>query len=147
MNGKASTGLNCTAAKGAKVELEVAADLMDRGYYVYRNLSPTGPVDMIALHPNGQILKVQATVGDRGKTGEAKGCNSHQDTPLWDVLAVRYPDKVRYFLRSGAEIFSHDLDPPRPPAGLAPSVDEILSSPCYPANEKTLEKMWENYRG
>lgn len=46
-----------TADIGAHSELLAAAWLMERGWHVFRNLSPTGPIDIVAVHPNGEVRK------------------------------------------------------------------------------------------
>jgi hypothetical protein len=81
---------------GALTEMEVAVDLMARGFYVYRNVSPTGPIDMVAVSRDGEIRTIQAT--------KILARLSHQDQPFWSVLAVRYPNAVRYFDRGGNEL-------------------------------------------
>ena len=49
----------CLSDKGAIGELVVAIDLMYRGFEVFRNLSPSGPVDLIAMRPNEKAYRVQ----------------------------------------------------------------------------------------
>lgn len=45
---------------GAGHELKVAADLMYRGYYVFRSLSPQCPCDMVALGgTDGRLLRIE----------------------------------------------------------------------------------------
>jgi hypothetical protein len=96
-------GHTSTGFRGARTEMEVAADLMNRGFYVYRNQSPVGPIDMLAVSPRGEVLRVQATCGDLSHTGVAR-FNPHEDVPYWDVLAVGFDDEVRYFTRKKEEI-------------------------------------------
>lgn len=43
---------------GARSELIACSWLMAQGYAVFRNVSPTGPVDIIALSPSGRIIKI-----------------------------------------------------------------------------------------
>lgn len=111
------TELNGTTGfRGAKVEMEVATDLMTRGFHVYRNMSPVGPVDMFALSPVGEVLKVQATMGHCGKRGHSRRYDRHLETPYWDIIAVRFPDKVRYYSREGTELHpGREPAPPPPP--------------------------------
>ena len=89
--------------QGAATELTVSADLLTRGFAAYRNLSPVGPIDLLAVNEFGEILKVQATTGRLSRTG-VRRYDSHEAVPLWDTLAVGYPDGVRYYDRSGTEL-------------------------------------------
>ena len=94
-----------TCAKGAQAEIEVAADLMKLGFAVYRNLSPVGPVDMVAISRNGKgkVYKVQVTAGRVGIRG-GHYFDSHHQVPNWNILAVRHQDGVTYFDRHGNEL-------------------------------------------
>ena len=47
-----------TATLGTKNELIAAAWLISQGYEVFRNLSPVGPVDLIAMQKDGKIIKI-----------------------------------------------------------------------------------------
>lgn len=51
-----------TSATGAAAELIISVELMERGYYVARNLMPTGPFDLIAYR-DGQtyLIDTKAT--------------------------------------------------------------------------------------
>ncbi len=51
---------------GAMGELRVSADLIARGYYVFRNLSPTGPFDL-AAYRNGKLLRIEVRSGLKHK--------------------------------------------------------------------------------
>lgn len=59
-NGRAS-GIN-TASVGALHEMLVSADLMKRGFYVFRALSPSCPCDLIVMHGK-TVLRVEVTTG------------------------------------------------------------------------------------
>lgn len=73
------------AHTGAWGELAVAADLMQRGYEVFRNLSPAGPVDMVVLKDE-RLWRVQVKVRT-SLTAEHPGC---------DVLAVVDDREIKY---------------------------------------------------
>ena len=91
--------------RGAQSELEISADLIRRGFAVFRNQSPQGPVDMVAMSPsNGAILKVQATTASRSGSNRALNYDRHRKDRHWDVLAVRFPDEIRYYKRSGGQV-------------------------------------------
>lgn len=110
MEGLESTG-GGNVTRGARGELLVAADLMSRGFHVFRNESPRGPVDLVALGNDGKVLKVQATLGRIGPGGRARTYGSHSHDDLWNVIAVCYPDGVWYYTRSGEELL---MPVPRP---------------------------------
>jgi hypothetical protein len=99
---RAFEGPNSKSAKGALAEIEVASDLMRKGFSVFRNLSPVGPVDMVAISNsgNGEVLKIQATVGSVGTRG-SKIFARHKAQKNWNILTVRFSDTVRYYDRSG----------------------------------------------
>lgn len=42
--------------RGAVSELKASAWLLEKGYEVFRNVSPFGPVDIIAMDPNTQDI-------------------------------------------------------------------------------------------
>ncbi len=89
---------------GAVGELRVSQDLMARGFHAFRNMGPNGPVDLIALSPRGRVYLVQVTVGRMGRGGRHGSYGLHKNVRTWDVLAVCYPDKVRYQTRDGKEM-------------------------------------------
>jgi hypothetical protein len=125
--------------------MEVATDLMARGFHVYRNQSPVGPVDMVAISSGGKVLRIQATSGDLGKTGKARLYNAHEEVPYWNVLAVGYPDKVRYYTRQGEEItlgrapavvdFRPDVSLPELAPVRAPATDVPLPQMNHPPRQ------------
>jgi hypothetical protein len=91
-------------AKGTIAELDVSADLINRGFDVYRNVSPVGPVDMIALSGAGETLLVQVTSGYHNPRTGCRQYNNHEEQPLWNVIAVRYEDGIAYYSRSGEKL-------------------------------------------
>ena len=93
-----------SGAQGAKSELRVAEDLMDWGYWVFRNMAPTGPVDLIAISWEGNVYFIEVTSGR--KVGEQKRriYNNHATRPLWTILAVCFEDRIEYYNRDGIQI-------------------------------------------
>ena len=89
---------------GTLGELRVAEDLVMRGFHVFRNVGPNGPVDMIALSPRGGVYLVQVTAGRKKGRGKPGGYSPHTNVRVWNVLAVSYPDRVRYQTRDGKEM-------------------------------------------
>lgn len=78
--------------KGAIAELIVAADLMNKGYDVFRNLSPNGPADLISLK-DGKLQLVQVK-----KRRKING-SFEQFIGSCDVLAiVSDTGKIQYLL-------------------------------------------------
>lgn len=60
---------------GAVGELLVAADLMLKGYDVFRNLSPNGLADLVALK-NDRVWRIQVKVRPGLYTSRKKGVYS-----------------------------------------------------------------------
>ncbi|MCL5984195.1 MAG: hypothetical protein JRN35_04845 [Nitrososphaerota archaeon] len=89
---------------GAVEELRVSQDLMARGFHVFRNMGPNGPVDLMALSPRGRVYLLQVTAGRKKGRGKCGGYSPHANVRVWNVLAVSYPDRVRYQTRDGKEM-------------------------------------------
>ena len=70
---------------GARHELLVCADLMHRGFAVFRGVSPDCPCDLVVLQ-NGRVRRVEVTTGSRLATGEIH--HPKRAAGRWDVLAV-----------------------------------------------------------
>lgn len=82
-NWRASSG---SAQSGAYSELLAAAELLRQGYYVFRNMGPTGPCDLIALK-NGICLRVEV----KTQVPYAKGLPTSRNYELgedYDLLAL-----------------------------------------------------------
>jgi hypothetical protein len=78
--------------RGAVSELRVAADLMERGYEVFRALSPSCSCD-IAVLKDGRLLRIECRTGRY-----LKECRYFKSTQRLraDVLAVILHDKIVY---------------------------------------------------
>ena len=89
---------------GALSELRVCVDLAERGYSVFRALSPSAPCDLIALAPDGAVLRVEVKTGYRGLRHGSEGPISARS--VYDVLAIAHPDGVEYrpFLLGDAQV-------------------------------------------
>jgi hypothetical protein len=73
---------------GAVAELVVAADLLRRGYEVYRAVSPAASCDLVILR-EGRAIRVEVKSARRGNDGSLE-----YDRPkagLYDVLALARP--------------------------------------------------------
>lgn len=64
----------CTATKGALIELTVATYLLDRGYEVYRNLSPSGSADLVVIR-NGAMRSLEVRTAQKYLNGRLNGSN------------------------------------------------------------------------
>lgn len=75
-----------TGTTGTVGELIVAADLLKRGFSVYKSLSPNAPCDLIAIK-KGKIIKVEVTNGYKRKDGRIMhGKKDHHYS--FDILAI-----------------------------------------------------------
>jgi hypothetical protein len=77
------------SGKGTIAELNVAADLLSRGFEVFRALSPDCPSDL-ALLKDGRLLRVQATWGHKWKDRSSKEFvyHTYRAHKRFDVLAL-----------------------------------------------------------
>jgi hypothetical protein len=70
---------------GSAGELLVCADLMYRGWHVYRSMSPHAPADLIAWKGE-DLLRIECRSGSRSSTGRL--VYGQPNDRLYDVLAV-----------------------------------------------------------
>lgn len=85
--GRTGTGLT-TGTTGAISELVVSAELMRRGYAVFRSLSPSCFCDLIA-HKDGRQYRVEVRTGYRAQTGKLGfPRNTHGEI---DIFGVNVP--------------------------------------------------------
>lgn len=76
-----------TMRKGALAEIKAIAWLIEQGYEVYRNISPEGPFDLIAIKPKETVYIDVKTVSERLDFGVASlGASS------WNKSANKYPE-------------------------------------------------------
>lgn len=93
-----------SSAQGAVSELRVAEDLMDWGYWVFRNMVPTGPVDLVAISWEGNVYFIEVTSGKKvGEQGK-RVYSDHATRPLWTILAVCFEDGIEYYNRDGVQV-------------------------------------------
>ncbi|HEY4710097.1 MAG TPA: hypothetical protein VIH46_08005 [Candidatus Acidoferrales bacterium] len=77
---------------GAAYELAVAADLIKRGFDVFRNLSPNGPADLLVIKSK-KILRVQVKGTYAGRYVFAQsGC---------DIFAAHSGGSLTYYVKEG----------------------------------------------
>lgn len=75
-----------TSSSGAAAELLVCADLIDRGFEVFRNLSPNGAVDLLAILDR-RIYRIQVK----------RGANAIGPSLDYDAIAIVRGDGIEYF--------------------------------------------------
>lgn len=72
---------------GAVSELVVSADLLTRGYEVFRAVAQDGSCDMIILK-NGSLQRVEVRTGYKTDDGKIKATTTRLDPKKYDVLAI-----------------------------------------------------------
>lgn len=96
---KSSTGLS-TGTLGAMSEMVAIADLMKRGYHVFRAQSPSCPCDLVIFKDNQVCLRVEVRTinGERGTYSNGKIANMHyKDNGIIDIWAFVWVNgKVEY---------------------------------------------------
>ena len=83
---------------GALNELRVAADLLARGYQVFRALSPACACDLIIYGLGGEPskpLRVEVKTAYKRKAGKTNYAPV-RDSAAYDVLAKAFPDEIVY---------------------------------------------------
>lgn len=94
--GTQALGLSCNTM-GALSELRVAADLLAKGYDVFRALSPSASCDL-AILKNGKPVRVEVKTTYRSVAGEIKTPDlPHDKLKRFDLLALAHPDGTIYY--------------------------------------------------
>ena len=81
--------------RGSYNELRAALALMDRGYKVFRAMSPSFPCDLIALKA-GKCLRVEVRTA-HSDDGKLRWPWSSRDEGRSDALAAVFAHEVRFF--------------------------------------------------
>jgi hypothetical protein len=79
-------GLNAGTV-GAIGELIVSADLLQKGYEVFRALSPSSSCDLAILTKEKKLIRVEVKTGYRTKMTGRLGC-AKPDNARFDILAI-----------------------------------------------------------
>jgi len=84
---------------GAFGELLIAADLIRKGFNVYRALSPSSPSDLI-IQRNGKLITVECRTGYRTKNGEIKASKQRFRSEILAVIVdngkhIEYSPKLQ----------------------------------------------------
>jgi hypothetical protein len=80
---------------GAASELMVCANLLSRGWYVFRSVSPTAPCDLVAMK-YGSLIRVEVKTGQQTNYGKVVPRSKKGLAVTFDVLAVVYEGVVTY---------------------------------------------------
>ena len=101
-------GKICSANVGAISELLVSADLLGKGYSVYRSVSPAASCDLLAFHGD-DLYRVEVTTA--GLSSYGKVMIPVKDASLFNILAVyiRETQLIRYYISE----HSASIAPPR----------------------------------
>ena len=90
---------------GAAHELIVCADLLKKGYSVFRAQSPNCPCDLMLLNSDGRAIRVEVTTGRILSDGGVRSIT--KDNNRFDVLAIVTHDwRIFYRDPKGADISS-----------------------------------------
>lgn len=86
-----------TATIGAMNELLVAADLMKRGFDVFRALSPSCSCDL-AVVKDGTLLRIEVRTGWRNKDGKLFKHSKKHYKEKYDVKAIfiKWEERIKY---------------------------------------------------
>lgn len=80
---------------GAISELRVAADLLTKGYEVFRAVSAHCSCDLAILR-DGKLIRVEVRTGYIHNTNGKRITNRPKSTSKFDVLAICYNDNIEY---------------------------------------------------
>jgi Holliday junction resolvase len=87
------------SAKGARLEMTVAVDLMRQGWDVFLAASPVGPTDLVAIKRNAVLrIQVKSTAGDweRSLRGNNVLAVVTQGTPVRYFCKRKFPSMVLF---------------------------------------------------
>lgn len=96
--GRTSDGSLSSGTVGALAELACSVDLMEKGYAVFRALSPACICDLIAFK-DGKFLRVEVRTGYKGEADKISFPMTPKDKGRQDIFAVyiRSRKEVEYF--------------------------------------------------
>ena len=87
---------------GALSELQVAIDLLSKGFEVYRNICSFGSVDLIAYREDNLIIAIEVTTGSYNEERQSRTFEKHKKhIKRIDILAVYYFDGIIYYESDG----------------------------------------------
>lgn len=82
-------------ATGAASELLVAADLLRRGYHVFRSVAPDGACDLLILQGKS-VLRIEVKTAYRNRDGTIGWPNVVRQEGRHDILAIAVAGDVHY---------------------------------------------------
>ena len=80
-----------TATTGTINELRVSLDLLNKGYEVFRPLTPNCSCDL-AILKNSKLTRIEVTTGRYSQTGKVTYPPHKQE--YYDIFAIVLPDKI-----------------------------------------------------
>lgn len=96
--GRSSDKSISSGTVGAIAEMAVAVDLMEKGYAVFRALSPSCLCDLIAIK-DGKVLRVEVRTGYKGEKEKTSFPLAIRDPGRQDVFGIyiRARGTIEYF--------------------------------------------------
>lgn len=86
-----------TGQRGAQSELIVSADLLDRGFEVFRSVAQACSCDLIAMKGR-KLIRIEVRTGKMSQTaGKVKFQHGLKDSGRYDSFAVVTTGEVTYF--------------------------------------------------
>ena len=83
-----------TSTTGTISELRVAADLLAKGYHVFRSLSPNCPCDLVAMY-NGLVMRLEVRTTRESLDGKPF-VNKGRPRPEVDCYVWVLPGSITY---------------------------------------------------
>lgn len=83
----------CAATVGAVAELRVCADLLAKGFHVFRAVSPACPCDLVAISKKGSLIRIEV------RTAHERSGRLHYSKPdaeKSDLLALVTAEQIIY---------------------------------------------------
>lgn len=94
---------------GALSELHVVNDLLIRGFYVFRAVSPSCVCDLVAVHKSGECFRVEVKTGTTDASGKIRHSVAMHNNFDWMAIVsgnIKSGAKIYYVTRNGVGVFS-----------------------------------------
>ena len=90
--------IHSVSKTGAMSELLVSNHFLNLGFEVFRNVSPTGPVDLMVMNPETmEVIPVDIkTRNGNSKAGDSYRYWNNGPTPSEDVYVLYYAPDINY---------------------------------------------------
>jgi hypothetical protein len=80
----------------------VCADLLKKGYHIFRSVSPACPFDLIAVSTDGRMVRIECKTAVSLVNLTKHAVNLHGKKPNFDVVAYTFHSgEIVYFSPSG----------------------------------------------